>query len=164
MESPIEVVRRFCAAWSDDMGTVELAAFFTEDAVYHNIPQEPVTGRENIATTIASVLRPGPPGIESIDFRVINIAANGPVVMTERVDVFTLPGKSFELPVMGTFEVSGGKINAWRDYIYQTDEVAVWLRELQASDPKTADLVDDAIYTLSRSGPALGRPARRHHY
>ena len=111
MESPIEVVRRFCAAWSDNMGAVELAAFFTEDAVYHNIPQEPVTGRENIASTIASVLRPGPPGIESIDFRVINIAASGPVVMTERVDVFTLPGKSFELPVMGTFEVSAGKIN-----------------------------------------------------
>ena len=116
MESPIEVVRRFCAAWSDNMGAVELAAFFTEDAVYHNIPQAPVTGRENIATTIASFLRPGPPGIESIDFRVINIAANGPVVMTERVDVFKLPGKSFELPVMGTFEVSGGKISAWRDY------------------------------------------------
>ena len=42
--------------------------------------------------------------------------------------------------------------------IYQTDEVAAWLRELQDSDPKTADLVDDAIYTLSVSGPALGRP------
>ena len=41
--------------------------------------------------------------------------------------------------------------------IYQTDEVATWLRELQDSDPKTADLVDDAIYTPSRSGPALGR-------
>lgn len=93
MESPIEMVRRFCAAWSDNMGAAELAAFFTEDAVYHNIPQEPVTGRENIANTIASVLRPGPPGIESIDFRVINIA-----------------------PVMGTFEVNGGQINAWRDY------------------------------------------------
>jgi len=36
--------------------------------------------------------------------------------MTERVDVFKLPGKSFELPVMGTFEVNGGKISAWRDY------------------------------------------------
>jgi limonene-1,2-epoxide hydrolase len=57
MESPIEVVRRFCAAWSANMGAAELAAFFTEDAVYHNIPQEPVTGRENIATMIASVLR-----------------------------------------------------------------------------------------------------------
>ena len=42
--------------------------------------------------------------------------------------------------------------------IYQTDEVAAWLRELQDSDLKTADLVDDAIYTLSVSGPALGRP------
>jgi len=42
--------------------------------------------------------------------------------------------------------------------IYQTDEVAAWLRELQNSDPKTADLVDDAVYTLSRSGPALGGP------
>jgi hypothetical protein len=42
--------------------------------------------------------------------------------------------------------------------IYQTDEVAAWLRGLQDSDPKTSDLVDDAIYTLSRSGPVLGRP------
>ena len=116
MESPIEVVRRFCAAWSDDMGAAELAAFFTEDAVYHNIPLEPVTGKENIAQTITSVLRPGPLGIEGIDFRVINIAASGPVVMTERVDVFKLPGKSVELPVMGTFEVNSGKISAWRDY------------------------------------------------
>jgi limonene-1,2-epoxide hydrolase len=116
MESPIEIVRRFCAAWSDNMAAGELAAFFTEDAVYHNIPLSPVTGRQDISKTIASVLRPGPPGIEGIDFRVINIAANGPVVMTERVDVFTLPGKTFELQVMGTFEVSGGKINAWRDY------------------------------------------------
>ena len=49
-----------------------------------------------------------------------------------------------------------GRVEEWD--IYQTDEVAAWLQELQDSDPKTADLVDDAIYTLSRSGPALGRP------
>jgi len=116
MESPIEVVRRFCAAWSDNIGAAELAAFFTDDAVYHNIPLAPVTGREAIANNIASFIRPGAPGIEGIQFRVINIAANGPVVMTERVDVFKLPNKSFELPVMGTFEVSDGKISAWRDY------------------------------------------------
>jgi hypothetical protein len=42
--------------------------------------------------------------------------------------------------------------------IYMTSEVATWLENLQASDTKTADLVDDAIYALSRSGPALGRP------
>ena len=116
MESPIEVVRRFCAAWSDNIATTELAAFFTDDAVYHNIPQAPVTGREAIADTIDSFIRPGPPGIEAIEFHVVNIAANGPVVMTERVDVFRLPDNSFELQVMGTFEVIDGKINAWRDY------------------------------------------------
>lgn len=42
--------------------------------------------------------------------------------------------------------------------IYLTNEVASWLGKLQAADPKTADLVDDAIYALSCSGPALGRP------
>ena len=116
MESPIELVRRFCAAWSDNVGVAELAAFFTDDAVYHNIPLAPVSGREAIANNIASFIRPGAPGIESLHIRVINIAANGPVVMTERVDVFKLPGKSFELQVMGTFEVRDGRISAWRDY------------------------------------------------
>ena len=122
MESPIELVRRFCAAWGNNMATADLAAFFTDDAVYHNIPFAPVIGREAIGKNIGSFIRPGraaAPGVvpvESIDFRIINIAANGPVVMTERVDVFKLPDKSFELPVMGTFEVRDGKIKAWRDY------------------------------------------------
>jgi len=119
MESPIELVRRFCAAWTANARTADLAAFFTDDAVYHNIPMAPVTGREAIANNIATFIRPGAPGIEAIDFRVINIAANGPVVMTERVDVFTIPGKTFELPVMGTFEIRDGKIHAWRDYLDQ---------------------------------------------
>ena len=112
----IDRKRRFCAAWSENLGAAELAAFFTDDAVYHNIPLAPVTGREAIANNIASFIRPGAPGIESIEFRVINIAANGPVVMTERVDVFRLPDNSFELQVVGTFEVSHVKISSWRDY------------------------------------------------
>src|SRR6201998_4110564 len=110
MESPIELVSRFCAAWPDKVATPALAAFFPDDAVYHNIPQAPVIGREAIANTIDSFIRPGPPGIESIEFRVINIAANGPVVMTERVDVFRVSERSFELQVMGIFEVTDGNI------------------------------------------------------
>jgi len=42
--------------------------------------------------------------------------------------------------------------------IYLTTEVKDWLDGLQAADQKTADLVDDAIYALSCTGPALGRP------
>jgi len=49
-----------------------------------------------------------------------------------------------------------GCVDVWD--IYLTGEVSTWLDLLQASDPKTADLVDDAIYALSCSGPALGRP------
>jgi limonene-1,2-epoxide hydrolase len=116
MESPIEVVRRFCTAWSDNIGAVELAAFFTDDAVYHNIPLAPVYGRQAIASNIASFIRPGAPGIEAIQFQIINIASNGPIVMTERVDVFKVPNRSFDIQVMGTFEVHDGKIRAWRDY------------------------------------------------
>ena len=110
---------RFCAAWGDNLAAADLAAFFTDDAVYHNIPLAPVTDREAIAKTIASFIRPGAPGIERIEFHVRNIAVNGPVVMTERVDVFTLPHKTFELQVLGAFEVSDGKIKAWRDYFDQ---------------------------------------------
>jgi limonene-1,2-epoxide hydrolase len=116
VEGPIDVVRRFCAAWSDGMATGDLAAFFTDNAIYHNLPMAPIIGREAIAVNFATTIRPGPPGIENIEFRLINIAADGPVVMTERVDVFRIAERSFELPVMGTFEVSDGKIKAWRDY------------------------------------------------
>ena len=110
-ENPIEIVRRFCAAWSN-ASPDELAEFFTDDAVYHNIPIAPVTGRDTIKATIAGFTG----GVEKIEFRVRNIVADGPIVLTERVDVFVLPQRSIELPVMGTFEVRDGKIAAWRDY------------------------------------------------
>jgi limonene-1,2-epoxide hydrolase len=139
MESPIEVVRRFCGAWSEDMGANGLAEFFADDAVYHNMPFAPVTGKENIAHNIDSFIRPGPPGIESIEFRVINIVADGPVVMTERMDVFTLSDKSFGLPVMGTFEIRDGRINAWRDY-FDTNQFVTQMGDhpLQVNRPQDA--------------------------
>jgi limonene-1,2-epoxide hydrolase len=116
MDTPTDVVLAFCRAWSDDAGVADLADFFVDDATYHNVPLDPVTGKQNIAANIATIIRPGPPGIEGLDLRVVNIAANGGVVMTERVDVFKLSDRSFELAVMGTFEVIDGMIAAWRDY------------------------------------------------
>jgi limonene-1,2-epoxide hydrolase len=110
-ETPIETVRRFCAVWSN-VDADEIAAFFTDDAVYHNIPMDPITGRDTIKTFIAGFAG----GAKQIDFRVRNIVADGDVVLTERVDVFQLPNGKVELPVMGTFEVKDGKIAAWRDY------------------------------------------------
>ena len=110
-ESPTETVLRFCAAWAD-LDVDAICDWFTDDAVYHNIPMDPLTGRDAIKTFIAGFAG----GAKQIDFRVSNIVADGDVVLTERVDVFELPNGKVELPVMGTFEVKDGKIAAWRDY------------------------------------------------
>jgi limonene-1,2-epoxide hydrolase len=110
-EEHVEIVRRFCDAWSD-LDLDALMAFFTDDAVYHNIPIAPVAGRAAIRATIESFTG----GAERIEFRLLAAAANGPLVFTERVDVFTLPGVTVELPVAGVFELRDGLIAAWRDY------------------------------------------------
>ena len=110
-DQPIDVVRAFCAAWGD--GDLDaLIAFFTDDAVYHNIPLALVVGPEQIRATVEGFTG----GVDSIEFRVDAIAADGGTVLTERVDIFTFPNGRIELPVMGTFEVRDGKIAAWRDY------------------------------------------------
>lgn len=112
MSDPIEIVRRFCDAWP--AGDVDaLGDFFADGATYWNVPMEPVTGKDAIKATIAGFATGN-----SIEFRVLHIAAAGNVVLTERVDVFTVAdGRAIELPVSGTFEVDGdGKIVAWRDY------------------------------------------------
>ena len=108
---PTELVTRFCDAWGD--GDVDaILGFFTPDAVYHNIPLAPVTGVDAIRATIEGFAG----GVDKIEFRVGHIAATGNVVLTERVDAFITGDKVIELPVMGTFEVDGDKIAAWRDY------------------------------------------------
>jgi len=109
--SPIAVVRDFCAAWGTATAA-ELGNFFTDDAVYHNIPIAAVTGRDQIVATISGFAG----GFEQIEFQMKAIAADGNTVLTERVDIFRSPGVSIELPVMGVFEVTDGLISAWRDY------------------------------------------------
>jgi limonene-1,2-epoxide hydrolase len=109
--TPIQVVERFCAAIaSGDLDAV--IAFFTADAVYHNIPLDPVVGPDAIRATLEGFTG----AVESLEFRMLNIAASGNTVLTERVDVFNFPTSSIELPVMGTFDITGEQISGWRDY------------------------------------------------
>ncbi len=108
---PTSIVRDFCDAWAT--GDLDaLMTYFASDAVYHNIPVDPVVGTEAIRATIAGFTT----GVESVEFRVLHLAASDDVVLTERVDVFKFPKGTIELPVSGTFEITDGKIVAWRDY------------------------------------------------
>ena len=111
MSEPIDLVRQFCDAWGDgDLDAI--VAYFSDDAVYHNIPLAPVVGPDQIRATIEGFSG----GVDKIEFRVDAIATNGGTVLTERHDIFTFANGVIDLPVMGAFEVADGKITAWRDY------------------------------------------------
>jgi limonene-1,2-epoxide hydrolase len=107
-----EVVTEFCKLWSSP-DPDQLAGYFAEDAVYHNIPMEPVKGREAIKQFIAGFTA----AFEGIDFQVHRQVSDGNLVMNERTDVMRRKdGDDIPLPVTGVFEVVDGKIAAWRDY------------------------------------------------
>ena len=109
--TPEETVNAFCASFATgDLDAI--VAFFTADAVYHNIPMAAVQGSDAIRTTLMGFMSPE----TTVEFKVLQQAVNGNVVLNERVDVFTTGEKVISLPVMGVFEVADGKIAAWRDY------------------------------------------------
>lgn len=110
--TPESVIRDFCRV-VERRDVDALLAFFTDDAVYHNIPLAPLSGREAIAGTLAQFITPA----SHVEFEVTALATTGSTVLTERVDRFVIGGKRIELPVMGAFDVTAeGKIRAWRDY------------------------------------------------
>lgn len=112
MTSADTVVTEFCKLWVAP-DPEEIAGWFTEDAVYHNMPMPPAEGREAIRDFIAGFTGM----LDGIDFRVHRQICHGDVVMNERTDVMRRKdGGEVSLPVMGVFEVRDGKIAVWRDY------------------------------------------------
>jgi limonene-1,2-epoxide hydrolase len=110
--TPESVVRNFCRA-VERRNIPALVDFFTADAVYHNIPIAPLTGRDAIAATLGQFIAPA----ARVEFEIVGLATQDSTVFTERVDRFEIGGKLVELPVMGAFEITPeGKIRAWRDY------------------------------------------------
>lgn len=121
-----DVVRNFCAAWRRK-SVDELLGFFAPDAVYHNMPVDPLRGIDAIRDTLNAFVVPA----ERIEFELLAIVAAGDLVFTERVDRFTMMGKTIALPVAGVFEVRNAKIVAWRDYF----DMQTWLRQTSPAEP-----------------------------
>lgn len=107
-----QLVRDFCQTWADG-DTDAIVAWFTPEGIYHNIPVDPMVGPEAIRLMIDGFTN----GLKVVEFRILNILSDGPVVVTERVDVFEKEtGGTVELPVLGIFEFEGEKIAKWREY------------------------------------------------
>jgi limonene-1,2-epoxide hydrolase len=110
--TPDKLVTEFCELWVFP-DPAKLASYFTDDAVYHNIPMESIHGREAIKEFIARFTA----AYDGIDFIVHRQISDGNVVMTERTDVLRRKdGVAVRLPVMGVFEIVDDRIAAWRDY------------------------------------------------
>jgi limonene-1,2-epoxide hydrolase len=91
----------------------EIAAFFSEEAVYTDGPRGEHRGAEAIKAEMASTLEMVP----STTADVKNLVSSGRLVMVERVDIFEMVGKTFEVDISGVFEVDDqGRISRWRDY------------------------------------------------
>ena len=84
----------------------------SDDIVYQNVPLPPARGRAAFEKQMRSFQK----FTDGFEVAVRNIAANGPVVLTERVDTLIVRGARAEFWVCGTFEVRDGRIALWRDY------------------------------------------------
>lgn len=114
-----DVVRAFLSALEDlDVeGALELCA---ADVVYQNVPLPPARGIEAVAKQLRTIQKYS----TGFEVHMKNIAADGPVVLTERVDVLRRGRWSADFWVCGTFEVRDGRIVLWRDYFDWTTVAA----------------------------------------
>jgi len=113
-ELPVDnekIIREFIAAWSR-LDAAELAGFFAEDGVYHNMPAAPVAGRDNIEQMIGGFIA----AWTETEWDVLNLVADGNLVIAERLDRTKAGEKGVDLPCTGVFELEEGKIKIWRDY------------------------------------------------
>jgi limonene-1,2-epoxide hydrolase len=111
-DSAEQVVGRFLAALKQS-DVDELVSFFSDDAVWTDGPRGTYRGVDAIRAEIESQLQLVP----SLTVEVKTLAATGGIVMVERADTFETLGKSFDLEVVGVFEIDGdGKIARLRDY------------------------------------------------
>lgn len=114
-KSPEEIVRAFCANVSDrDITTIE--PLLADDIVFINVGLEIYRGKQAVLDHFTA-----PDGVwnmfpDTFDFRIRNLGVTGNRVYTERVDVVGRNGYDAPLPLLGIFEIEGGRIRHWRDY------------------------------------------------
>ena len=111
MSDNVQIIKDFIAAWSN-LQADELVDYFAEDGIYHNMPAQPVQGRENLTKFIGGFLA----NWTKTTWDTLNIMGDGDVVIAERLDRTEVGEVKVDLPCCGVFEMEHGKIKVWRDY------------------------------------------------
>lgn len=116
VESPVAVVERFLAALADG-DTTAAAALLDRDVVYTNVSVATLRGRRRTTAVLDLLARPW----AGFAVAVHHVAADGPVVLTERTDELRVGRVRSRFWVCGRFEVHDGAITVWRDYFDLVD-------------------------------------------
>jgi limonene-1,2-epoxide hydrolase len=104
----------------------EALELLDENVFYHNIPMEPIRGREDVR---AFTYKFGVGTAFRADWQIVHMAVHGEVVLTERMDIFhAKDGGRIAIPLMGAFRVRNGFIAEWRDYF----DLGDFTRQLEA--------------------------------
>jgi limonene-1,2-epoxide hydrolase len=106
------LIRSFCELMVE-RDQERLRPFFAPDATYQNTGMPAVTGADAIVENLGAQFSAYP---DSYEYKTLNIAAAGDVVLTERLDMIRTPTGVQGVPVMGTFVVKDGAITRWTDY------------------------------------------------
>jgi limonene-1,2-epoxide hydrolase len=128
MSAPVDVVRKFCDLM-EKRDAEALRPLIADDAVYQNVGMPASNGVDAIVENMAAQFSMFP---DAYAFEIVNMASDGAVVLTERLDYIQAPdGSKPAVPVMGTFVVGeDGKIARWTDYF----DVSLTVKLLQGED------------------------------
>lgn len=106
------IVTSFSKSW--ERGTEGIDRYLAEDVFYWNVPLAPIHGREATRSFVEPLIGTAANWLERVD--ILHTASAGDVVMNERLEIWAKADLRVELPVMGIFELRGGRIVSWRDY------------------------------------------------
>lgn len=123
--APVAVVDEFLTALAarDSAAALRLV---DEHIVYTNVGLATLRGADRMRRVTELLSRPG----VGFGVRTITAAADGPTVLTERVDEIALGPLRMRFWVCGKFVVDGGRITLWRDYFDFLDCTKAFLRAL----------------------------------
>lgn len=111
MSDSLAIVREFMS-FMEKLDYDSALRLVSDDVEYTNIPMGTVHGPAGIRATLEPFFAP----TISNEWVILSTAVHETTVFMERLDRHQLPGGWVELPVVGIFELTDGKISKWRDY------------------------------------------------
>lgn len=119
MTDPKKTVLEFIATWRNEKALhAGLRQYLLPDTVWENVGFSRTVGPEQAIDLMIKVVEQGNSAMANLEVEVVNIIAEGDIVMTERKDhmVDDQGNRQATIHVVGVFHVKDGKIAAWRDY------------------------------------------------